>query len=499
MLFGACGTTSGMAVEIQQNQAKVQLSGVDGQLRMLIAQHGVTGDPSTGRIIPSIGSPKAQLGMKLFYTKALSLNFDSACVSCHHPFLGGGDNLTLPIGTEALDPDLLGPGRVHKNSGVSYFDGGPTVPRNAPTTFNAALADVGQFWDNRIESLTGTPKQNGSAGGMLIPGASDHDRIVVGPEFAANLPSAQANFPIVSGAEMRAYGHGDLDSKSSIRGYLADRLSGANGNTDLGQQAKDAWLAEFRKGLNQPNAEALTLITAKNIGDSIGEYERSQLFVNNPWKAYVNGNKNAISEKAKRGAILFYSSYENGGVNCVQCHSGDKFTDEALYVMAVPQIGRGKNEDGTSEDYGRSNITQNIADKYKFRTMSLLNIAKTGPWGHSGAYTTLRDMVQHMVKPETAANYKPEEHLTQTGIAVQCKDVSTDTAHALEQLQVNRQKGISPHRSVDLAPEQIDEIVAFLETLTDPCVGDLGCLSRWVSNPADPNFGTLDQLNAKFR
>jgi len=500
LLFLGCGEGSNSNSNSNNSDPRGGGSSAsDGKLRQLIQAHGLTGDASIGRTIPAVESPRAQLGMKLFYTKALSLNFDAACVSCHHPLLGGGDNLSLPIGTEAVDPDLLGPGRIHKFTGVSEYDGGPTVPRNAPTTFNAALFDVSQFWDNRIESLTGTPKQNGSVGGMLVPDASDHDRITVGAEFAANLPSAQANFPIVSAAEMRAYGHSDLDDKYSIRVYLADRLSGANGNRDLTQAARDAWLAAFRRGLSQPGGSPEALITPTNIADSIGEYERSQLFVNNPWRSYVRGNNGAISEQAKQGAILFFSSYEEDGVNCTQCHSGDFFSDEALYVMAVPQIGRGKNENGTTEDYGRANITLNNADRYKFRTMSLLNVAKTGPWGHCGSYTNLRDMVQHMVKPETAANYIPEQHLTQTGIAVQCDDVSTNTAHELEQLQVNRQKGVSPHRSVDLAPEQIDQIVAFLETLTDPCVASPGCLNRWISNPASPDFGLLQQLNARFQ
>jgi cytochrome c peroxidase len=473
-------------------------SATDQHLRALIGANGLAGDASIGRAVPSVTSPKAQLGMKLFFTKALSLNFDAACASCHHPILGGGDALSLPIGVEAVDPDLVGPGRLHKPTAEGTYDGGPTVPRNSPTTFNAILFDKTQFWDSRIESLTGTPGKNGSDGAMIVPGDTDYNRIIVGYEFAANLPSAQANFPVVSGAEMRAYGHDNLGDKESVRVYLAERLSGANGNRDLDQASRDAWLASFRQGLGQPGASAETLITPKNIADTIGEYERSQLFVNNAWKAYVQGINCAISEQAKHGAILFYSSYEEGGVNCVQCHSGDFFTNESLYVMAVPQIGRGKNDDGTTQDYGRGNISRNPADNYKFRVPSLLNVAKMGPWGHDGAFTSLRSMVLQMAKPETAANYMPADNLTQTGIGIQCWDVATNTADALAQLQANRNAGVSPHRSVDLTPEQIDQIVAFLETLTDPCILNESCLSPWIPNPASHDFWLLQQLDAKF-
>lgn len=70
----------------------------DLELRGLINKHGLTGDPSMGRTMPSINSPKAQLGMRLFFNKALGRNKDAACVSCHHPLLGGGDALALSIG-----------------------------------------------------------------------------------------------------------------------------------------------------------------------------------------------------------------------------------------------------------------------------------------------------------------------------------------------------------------------------------------------------------------
>ena len=74
---------------------------------------GLTGDPTTDRTLPDISDPKAQLGMKLFFTKGLSGDRDTACASCHHPALAGGDGLSLSIGVGAVDPDT---GRAGKNS-----------------------------------------------------------------------------------------------------------------------------------------------------------------------------------------------------------------------------------------------------------------------------------------------------------------------------------------------------------------------------------------------
>ena len=60
---------------------------LDEQLRVVIAKQGLSGDPSMGRELPSLEEPLTQLGMKLFFSKALGGNLDSACVSCHHPLL----------------------------------------------------------------------------------------------------------------------------------------------------------------------------------------------------------------------------------------------------------------------------------------------------------------------------------------------------------------------------------------------------------------------------
>ena len=81
-----------------------------------------------------------------------------------------------------------------------------------------------------------------------------------------------------------------------------------------------------------------------NITLAIAEYERSMVFVNNAWKAYVEGDLTALDEQQKQGALLFFSPLEQGGAACSSSHSGDHFSDGLHHVLAFPSIGPGKGD-----------------------------------------------------------------------------------------------------------------------------------------------------------
>ena len=239
-------------------------------LLTLVAAAGITGDPTTGITLPAIEDAKAQLGKKLFFTKGLGGINDSACVTCHHPTLGGGDNLSLPIGVGAETPDLLGPGRFHDSAVVAVdggvFDGGPTVPRNAPTTFNIGLWDKVLFHDGRVESLGKTAGVNGDDGlGIRTP---DSAFDVLDSDSGATLTVAQARFPVTSHEEMRGFTFEFGNTNAALRTALEAKLTAFGG-----------WNTEFTAAFGDP------AITYGRIAEAIGEYELSQVFVDNPWRS----------------------------------------------------------------------------------------------------------------------------------------------------------------------------------------------------------------------
>jgi cytochrome c peroxidase len=468
---------------------------LDQQLRARIDAVGLTGDPAPGIEVPDIESDIAQLGMRLFFSRSLGGDFDSACVSCHHPALGGADELALSIGVAAIDPSLLGIGRA-------AADGVVRVPRNAPTTFNVALMDRALFHDGRVESLSPAQGANGAGGAIRTP---DSAFGTPDPDAGTTLTAAQARFPVTSTDEMRGTLLSGADN-DTVRTHLAQRIG--NYGAARGELASNQWLPLFQSAFDTA-APAEQLVTYANIAAAIAAYERSQLFVDTPWRRYVGGDLNAISDQAKRGAVLFLTRADEGGAGCGACHRGDLFTDQNFHTAAFPQVGPGKGDGPTgTDDFGRERESNNNADRYAYRTPSLLNVALTAPYGHDGAYATLTDVVRHYRNPNgEVRNYLDRDgwcqlpqfaDLPRNECAALFPDARTNSQAALIKLQADRDAGVLTIPNFQINDTQVADIVAFLESLTDDCAADRGCLAQWIP-PRDggPDREQLDAVDVQ--
>jgi cytochrome c peroxidase len=214
----------------------------------------------------------------------------------------------------------------------------------------------------------------------------------------------------------------------------------------------------------------------------------------------MDGDDDAISEAARRGALLFMLPTRVNGANCLSCHRGDSFTDELFHVLGMPQIGLGKDDGDTgSDDFGRFRETGNENDRYAFRTPPLLNVAETGPWGHAGAYTTLEGVIRHHLDPQAAFNAYDVNQLEPSIVSSgQTDDMQENTQNALDKLAANRLAGIPSIQNVSLTDEQVGHLVEFLKTLTDPCVTNRDCLAPWIPDSSDTNPDNL-RLDAIFQ
>ena len=112
-------------------------------------------------------------------------------------------------------------------------------------------------------------------------------------------------------------------------------------------------------------------------------FERSLISGLSPYDLFSNyGREQAISESAKRGLDLFFSSR----TNCSSCHSGFNFTNYEF------------ENNGLYEQYsdeGRFRLTLDSSDIALFKVPSLRNIELSAPYMHDGSISTIEEVITH--------------------------------------------------------------------------------------------------------
>jgi cytochrome c peroxidase len=135
-----------------------------------------------------------------------------------------------------------------------------------------------------------------------------------------------------------------------------------------------AYREQFRKVFG-------TDLNPDGVGKAIAAYVRTILSGNSPYDRFLAGDKSALSPAAQRGLALF-----EGNARCVRCHTGFNFTDEGYHNIGVGM-------DKENPDLGRYTVTKNEADKGAFKTPTLRDVAKRGPYMHDGGEKTLEAVV----------------------------------------------------------------------------------------------------------
>jgi cytochrome c peroxidase len=126
-------------------------------------------------------------------------------------------------------------------------------------------------------------------------------------------------------------------------------------------------------------------ITLANVAKAIATFERTVVSPIAPFDRWVAGDESAISESAKRGFATF-----NDKANCVACHSGWNFTDGSFHDIGLPD-----------KDIGRGKHLNLQKMQHAFKTPTLRDADRRGPYMHNGSITTLADVVEHYNKGGT--------------------------------------------------------------------------------------------------
>lgn len=122
-------------------------------------------------------------------------------------------------------------------------------------------------------------------------------------------------------------------------------------------------------------------VTVGGIAKAIAAFERTVVSGPSPYDRYLAGEREAMSPSAVRGMNLFA-----GKGHCLACHSGPTFSDQSFHNLGVGM-------DQPNPDLGREAHTKNPADRGRFKTPGLRNVALTNPYLHDGSANTLMDVV----------------------------------------------------------------------------------------------------------
>jgi cytochrome c peroxidase len=246
----------------------------------------------------------------------------------------------------------------------------------------------------------------------------------------------QAAFPIINPVEM---GQPSLDAAVA-------RIAGI-----------EEYARAFKKVFGRP-------VNATDLQRAIASYQRTLVSFDSPFDRFIAGDKNAIDDSAKRGWELF-----NTKARCNKCHALSEkkrdvtnFTDfdyhnigigiirhnvVALARQALREIDSGHlqaiDRAAIGSDMsvlGRFLLTKKEADIAAFKTPNLRNVLVTGPYFHDGSQETLWDVIDHYNKGDGLKNPWLDEDI----------------------------------QPLALTEPEIDDLVAFLASLTSPAYKELG-------------------------
>ena len=373
--------------------------------------------PVAGASAPSVDALTA-LGRALFFDPSLSASGRTACASCHDPRHAYGP-------PNALAVQLAG------------RDGATAGPRAAPS--RRYLQTLPPFSEHHYESDGDDSIDAGPTGGHTWDGraASAHE---------------QARLPLLSPAEMANGSAAEVVAKLE-HGHHAAAFRAAFG-TAIFDDPKTA----FRAAL-------MALEVFEQSPRDFYPYSSK-------YDAVLRGQAELSAQEA-RGLRLFDDPAKG---NCASCHPSAPtpdgafplFTDFGLIALGVPRNrALAVNADPRYADLGlcgplRTDFSARADYCGLFRTPTLRNVAVRGSYFHNGVFHTLRDVLRFYVLRDIEPGRFYERDAAGQ---VQKFDDLPPRYHANVDTDppFDRQPGDAPA----LDDAEIDDIVAFLHTLTD--------------------------------
>ena len=170
--------------------------------------------------------------------------------------------------------------------------------------------------------------------------------------------------------------------------------------------------------------------------------------------------KYAMTAQEKRGQQLFFDNTKTNCSNCHQAqqaeHKEETFTNYRYYNMGVPKNRRLIAHNQLSEDFIDNGLLDNPMvkgdqrQKGKFKVPTLRNIAVTAPYMHNGVFKHLRTALEYF------------DHFNNPA-----RKLNPETQQPWDAPEYAATMNLEDLKAPALSDEQLDDLEAFLKTLTD--------------------------------
>ena len=170
--------------------------------------------------------------------------------------------------------------------------------------------------------------------------------------------------------------------------------------------------------------------------------------------------KYAMTAQEERGKQLFFDNTKTNCSNCHQAqhaeHKEETFTNYRYYNMGVPKNQRLIAHNQLSQDFIDNGLLDNPMvngdqrQKGKFKVPTLRNIAVTAPYMHNGVFKHLRTVLEYF------------DHFNNPA-----RKLNPETQQPWEAPEYAATMNLEELKASPLSDEQLDDLEAFLKTLTD--------------------------------
>lgn len=139
-------------------------------------------------------------------------------------------------------------------------------------------------------------------------------------------------------------------------------------------------------------------ITIERITQALATFEKTLVTPNARFDRWLKGDTHAINDQELRGYLLFKES------GCISCHHGEALGGNSFQKMGLlePYV-------TDNESAGRAGVSGKDADRMLFKVPTLRNVALTYPYFHDGAAQTLGEAVDIMGRLQLGRQFSQQE------------------------------------------------------------------------------------------